>query len=290
MTGTEPKSVFDAELMVKALPPVILQTLFFAVPLVLTLMLTFQGTQYFRLVWTWDLATWAVVLGKSHHWTTMLHTVTMASIATALCLLIAFPVAYALSTRIRTFQNHVKILIVFAFLVDAVLKAFGWVLFLDQKGGLNWIMEQLGAGPVFQNLLFTDWATMLGMLYNLLPFMIFTIFLSVENIDRDLLRAAYDAGATKVQAFFEVTLPLSRPGIYAGCILVYLLSLGVFLEPKVLGGGKNPMAAELIRQTFETRINWPLGAGLTIVLMIIAVFSVLLFTRLYGLRHAGART
>ncbi|NQV43594.1 MAG: ABC transporter permease, partial [Rhodospirillales bacterium] len=93
--------------------------------------------------------------------------------------------------------------------------------------------------------------------------------------------------ASKFRAFFEVTLPLCRPGIYAGCVLVYLLSLGVFLEPKVLGGGKNPMAAELIRQTFEVRINWPLGAGLTVVLMVAAIFSVLLFTRAYGLKRRG---
>ena len=288
MAEAVPRRLLEREVLVKAVPPVLLQTLFFAVPLVLTLLLTFQGTKYFRLVWTWDFDNWVIVLTKAHHWNTMAHTVVMAAITTLLCLLIAFPVAYALSTRIREFQNHVKILIVFAFLVDAVLKTFGWVLFLDEKGGLNWLMERLGADPGFQNILFTDWATLLGMVYNLLPFMIFTLFLAIENVDRDLLRAAYDAGASKLRAFYEVTLPLCRPGTYAGCILVYLLSLGVFLEPKVLGGGKNPMAAELIRQTFETRINWPLGAGLTVVLMVVAVFSVLLFTRLMGLQRRGA--
>jgi len=287
MAETEQRKLFDTEVLMKAVPPALLQTLFFAVPLVLTLVLTFQGTEYFRLKWTWDLATWTVLFSKVHHWTTMGHTIVMALITTVLCLLIAFPVAYALATRIKTYQNHVKILMIFSFLVDAVLKTFGWVLFLDQKGGLNWIMEQFGAGPEIQNILFTDWSTLLGMVYNLLAFMIFTIFLSIENIDRDLLRAAYDAGASKFRAFFEVTLPLCRPGIYAGCVLVYLLSLGVFLEPKVLGGGKNPMAAELIRQTFEVRINWPLGAGLTVVLMVAAIFSVLLFTRAYGLKRRG---
>lgn len=287
MIESEYKKLTDQELLVKAVPPVVLQTLFFAVPLILTLLLTFQGTQYFRLVWTWDLDTWTVVFSKPHHWSIMLHTVLMAFYTTVLCLIIAFPVAYAMATRIRTFQNHVKILIIFAFLIDAVLKTFGWVLFLDKNGGLNWVMERIGAGPEFQNILFTDWATLIGMIYTLLSFMIFTIFLAIENIDRDLLRAAYDAGASKFRAFFEVTLPLCRPGIYAGCVLVFLLSLGVFLEPKVLGGGKNPMAAELIRQTFETRINWPLGAALTIVIMVIAVFAVLLFTRFYGLKRSG---
>ena len=85
-----------------------------------------------------------------------------------------------------------------------------------------------------------------------------------------------------------MTLPLCRPGIWAGAVLIFLLAIGVFLEPKVLGGGKSPMSAELIRQTFETRVNWPLGAALTLVLMAVAVFAVLLFSRIYSLRrHMG---
>ena len=85
-----------------------------------------------------------------------------------------------------------------------------------------------------------------------------------------------------------MTLPLARPGIWAASVLIFLLAVGVFLEPKVLGGGKSPMSAELIRQTFETRVNWPLGAALTLVLMVVAVFIVLLFNRIYSLkRHMG---
>jgi ABC-type spermidine/putrescine transport system permease subunit I len=126
------------------------------------------------------------------------------------------------------------------------------------------------------------------MVYNLLAFTIFTIYLSIENIDRSLILAAYDAGASKWRAFWEVTLPLCRPGIWTGSLLVFLLSVGVFLEPKVLGGGKSPMSAELIRQTFETRVNWPLGAALTIVLMVAAIFTILLFNRVYNLRRYGA--
>ena len=99
------------------------------------------------------------------------------------------------------------------------------------------------------------------------------------------MHAAYDAGASKFRAFWEVTLPLCRPGIWAGSVLVFVLSLGVFLESKILGGGKSPMTAELIRHTFETRINWPSGAALTLVLMVVAVVVVLLFTRIYSLKR-----
>ena len=162
------------------------------------------------------------------------------------------------------------------------------MLFLDKKGAANYLLAHLGFPAETVAFLFTDWATLLGMVYNLLPFAIFTIYLSIDNIDRSLILAAYDAGASKFRAFWEVTLPLSRPGIWAGSVLIFLLGVGVFLEPKVLGGGKSPMSAELIRQTFETRVNWPLGAALTLVLMVVAIFVVLLFSRVAGMRRAGA--
>jgi ABC-type spermidine/putrescine transport system permease subunit I len=262
-------------LLLTTLPLAALLIVFFIVPLAMTGVLSFQGTEYYRLVWTWDLEIWSEVFSRASYWSTMLRTLTMALIAVFLCVVISIPVAYALVHRLVAVQNHVKILIVFAFLTDAVLKSFGWVLFLDRSGVFNGLFALIGFGPVTTDILFEPAATMIGMVYNHLPYTIFTIYLSMSRIDRDLMQAAYDAGASKIRTFFEVTLPLSLPGILAGGVLVFVLSLGVFLEPKVLGGGKAPMAAELIRQTFETRVNWPLGAALTLVLILIGALTVL---------------
>ena len=278
----------DPALVLKAVPAAALQTLFFAAPLAMTFALTFQRTRNFRLEWTWTLDTWAEVFSKPHYWTILGHTLVMAATCVALCLVIGFPVAYALATRLERWKTVIQILLIFSFLTDATLKTFGWALFLDQKGAGNYLLGQLGLPDIFTGFLFSDWAAMLGMVYNLLPFTIFTIYLSVDAIDRSLVLAAYDAGASKLRAFYEVTLPLSRPGIWAGAVLVFLLAVGSFLEPKVLGGGRSPMMAELIRQSFETRVNWPLGAALTFVLMVVASFVVLLYTRVYSLKHAGA--
>ena len=271
-----------------ALPAVLVQALFFMAPFAMTLMLSFQTTAYYQVVWNWNLSTWGVVFGTGFYWNIMVHTVVMSVTCVLLCLLIGFPVAYALVNRIRSWENHVKILIVFAFLTDSVLKTFGWVLFLDDNGILNWLLNSVGLPNIPSSILFSEAATMIGMVYNLLPFTIFTLYLSLDAIDHDVIRASYDAGAGKFRTFWEVTLPLCKPGIWAGSLLVFVLGLGVFLEPKVLGGGKNPMAAELIRQTFETRINWPLGAALTIVVIFIAVVAILLFTRVYGLKKVDA--
>jgi spermidine/putrescine transport system permease protein len=266
----------DGGLQLATLPLAALMVAFFLVPLGMTAVLSFQGTQYYRLVWTWDLAIWAEVFGKPHYWTIMLRTVSMALMCVALCLLISLPVAYALVHRLRAVENHVKVLIVFAFLTDAVLKTFGWVLFLDRSGVLNGALEAVGLGPAAMDILFTPTATMIGMVYNLLPYTIFTIYLSMDRIDRALVLAAYDAGASRLRAFWEVTLPLARPGLLAGGVLVFVLSLGVFLEPKVMGGGTAPMAAELIRQSFETRVNWPLGAALTLVVIVMGAMTLAL--------------
>ena len=280
------KSWRDGALQLSTLPLVLVFGVFFLVPLVMTALLSFQGMQNYRLDWTWDLKIWTDVFSQWHYWSIMGRTLMMACIATVLCVLIALPVAYALVTRLQQWADHVMLLIVFAFLTDAVLKTFGWVLFLDRSGVLNGILEALGFGKTALDVLFSPFATMIGMVYNLLPYAIFTTALSMARIDRDLILAAYDSGATRWRALREVTLPLAWPGIAAGAVLVFVLSLGVFLEPKVMGGGTSPMAAELIRQSFETRVNWPLGAALTLLLIVIGALCLLI---LGGLALAAGR-
>ncbi|MEX1660482.1 ABC transporter permease [Thioclava sp. 15-R06ZXC-3] len=263
------KSWRDGALRLSTLPLLVLMGLFFVIPLIMTALLSFQGTQYYRLVWTWDLNVWTDVFSQIHYWKIMWRTLTMALVCTLLCTVLAIPIAYGMLHRLSRWSDQITLLMVFAFLTDAVLKTFGWVLFLDRSGVLNGTLESIGFPPAAVNVLFSPDATMIGMVYNLLPYTIFTTALSMARIDRDLVLAARDAGATRLRAFLEVTLPLAKPGIWAGAVLVFVLSLGVFLEPKVMGGGTSPLAAELIRQSFETRVNWPLGAALTLVLIVI---------------------
>lgn len=282
----EPKSWRDPALIGTTVPLALLMVLFFLVPLAMTGVLTFQTTRYYRLVWTWDLTVWREVFGKPSYWIVMLRTVWMAVVCVVVSLLIALPVAYALATRLQSVRRHVTILITFAFLTDAVLKTFGWILVLDRNGVLNWALAHVGFPPQMTNLLFTPTATLIGMVYNLAVYPVFTLYLSLVRIDRDLQLAAYDAGASRIRTFFEITLPLAKPGLYAGAVLVFVLSLGAFLEPKVMGGGTAPLASELIRQSFETRVNWPLGAALTLVLIAIGALSLAL-SAVVALRRRG---
>ena len=263
--------------------PTTFQIIFFAVPLVMLITLSFQTTNMFLLVWSWDFATWETVLSRSYFWTTLWRTVLISVSVVTLCFLIGFPVAYAMATRLKAYENHIKVLIIFAFLTDLVLKTYGWVLLLDQHGLANWLLQSAGlvSNDFDHGLIFTIPATVIGMVYNMLPFMIFTIYLSVLAVDRELINAAYDAGASKVRTFLAITLPLCRPGIWAGCTFVFILSMGALVEEKILGGGTKPMMGALIRQTFETRVNWPLGAALTIVLIGATVLILVAFSKIY---------
>jgi spermidine/putrescine transport system permease protein len=286
---SEAQPTQKANLALAILPSVLLQAAFFVVPLVMTGLLSFQETKSYMLVWSWNLKTWGDVFSNLYYWSIIASTLVMSGITVLLCLLFGFPIAYGLATRFPNAQGNIKILLIFAFLTDSVLKIFGWALFLDHSGVANYLLTAVGLPPLPGWVIFSRAATLLGMVYSLLPFTIFTIFLSVEMLDKSLLRAAYDCGASKWRAFWEVTLPLCKNGLFAGAMLVFVLSLGTFLESKILGGGKTPMVAELIRQTFETRVNWPLGSALTLVTIFITVATILLFSRISDLRAREAR-
>lgn len=269
IAASSARSWRDRELVTGILPSTVIQSLFYAAPLLLMLVLTFQTSRQFLLFWSWDLSTWSIALTRPHYWWTLGRTTLTSMACVALCLVIAFPMAYCMVARLRAWNSHIKLLIVFSFLTDLVLKTYGWVLVLDQEGVANWVIRQTGLvhASFDHGFIFTPYAALLGMVANLLPFMIFTIFLSLEAMDRDLLLAAYDAGATRLRAFWEVTVPLCVPGMAAGSAFVFILSMGSLLEERVLGGGKAPMMGSLIRQSFETRVNWPLGATLTTILV-----------------------
>jgi len=240
------------------------QLAFYGVPIALLLLLTFQASENFRVSWVWSLDTWINVFSAVHVWFALMRTLVMSVLAVVCCFALAFPVAYVMVTRLRAYDAHIKLAILFAFLSDMVLKTYGWVLFLRALGGV--VPPDYDTGLVF-----TPVATLLGIVANLLPFMIFTIYLSLSALDRDLLLAAYDSGASRLRAFRDITLPLCLPGVLAGGAFVFILSMGSLVEERVLGGGKSPMMGTLIRQTFETRVNWPLGAALTVVLFAVTI-------------------
>jgi spermidine/putrescine transport system permease protein len=200
----------------------------------------------------------------------------------AITLVICYPAAIwvsGLSARRRTL---VVFLITLPFFVSLVVRLFAWVLILRPSGFLN--ASLLGLGLISEpiDIIFTETAVLIGMAYILLPFMFLPLYASIEKLDRSLLEASSDLGASPLQSFFRVTLPLTLPGIAAGSVLVFIPSLGNFIVPDILGGAKVLMIGNLVEQQFLSARNWPFGSALSVMIMAVMFLLIVLYLRSIG--------
>jgi len=172
------------------------------------------------------------------------------------------------------------VFVMIPFWTNFLVRNYAWRVILGAEGPLNTISEALGFGP--QEILFTQSAVILGLVYGFLPFMILPLYAAIERIASSLLEASRDLYASAVQSFRKVLLPLSMPGVVAGSILVFVPSLGAYVTPQILGGGKSTMLGSYIVVQFLTARNWPLGASLSFVLMTVMLVSTLIYFRTGG--------
>ena len=202
--------------------------------------------------------------------------VRLAALATLVCLLAGYPFAYALARAGRRARPWLLLLVVIPFWTNSLIRTYAVIIILKSRGVLSNLLEALGltSGPV--SLLYTDTAMFIGFTYTLLPFMILPLFAAIEKLDRNLLDAARDLGAGSLRAFWNVTLPLTMPGILAGSMLVFLPALGMFYIPELLGGGKSMLIGNFIKNQMLLARDWPLGAAASTVLTVaLAVMIVL---------------
>jgi len=187
---------------------------------------------------------------------------------TLLCIVVSFPAAYYIALRARPDRKRLLlVLTVIPFWTSFLIRTFAWILLLRSEGVINSVLigAHLVSNPL--RLLYTDFAVLLGQVYGELPFMILPIYVALERLDRRLLEAAEDLGANRFWTFIKVTLPLSRPGLIAGSVLVFIPSLGAFITPDLLGGAKSIMIGNLIQNQF-TQLNNPFGSALSLILML----------------------
>ena len=197
-------------------------------------------------------------------------------------LLICYPAAFwasRLATRWRTF---VVFIITLPFFVSLVVRLFCWVLILRPSGFLN--VALLGLGIISEpiDIIYTETAVLIGMAYIMLPFMFLPLYASIEKLDHSLVEASSDLGARPYQTFFRVILPTTLPGIAAGSVLVFIPSLGNFIVPDLLGGAKVLMIGNLIEQQFLSARNWPFGAALSVMIMLVMFMLIVLYLRRIG--------
>ncbi len=203
----------------------------------------------------------------------------LAFINVLITLVVCYPAALwvrGLPPRTRLF---VVFLITLPFFVSLVVRLFAWVLILRPTGFLNSALLSLGVIGEPLDIIFTETAVLIGMAYILLPFMFLPVYASVEKLDRSLVEVSSDLGASAFQTFCRVTIPLTLPGIAGGCILVFIPSLGNFIVPDLLGGAKVLMIGNLIEQQFLSARNWPFGAALSVMMMMVMFLLIVMYLR-----------
>jgi spermidine/putrescine transport system permease protein len=206
----------------------------------------------------------------------------IAAAATVIALAIGYPVAYAIAKLPSRWRSLVLVLVVIPFWTNFLIRTYAWIVLLNTQGVLNDALVGLGVIDERLNLLYTRGAVVAGLVYVYLPLMILPIYASVARLDRELREASSDLGGSRFTTFTKVTLPLSLPGVVTGCIFVFVPSLGNFVVPELLGGGKTVMVGNLVRDQFLKARDWPFGATL-------ALFMVVLLVLLFALQSVVSR-
>jgi spermidine/putrescine transport system permease protein len=202
----------------------------------------------------------------------------MAAVATALCLLLGFPLALFIS-RARNHRGLYLFLVILPFWTSFLVRIYAWLFLLRDTGLVNTALLGLGVIREPLSLLYNNGAVLLGLVYGYLPFMILPLYATLERLDPALLEAAADLGARPLPALLRVVIPLAGPGIRAGSILVFIPCVGAFLTPDLMGGGKTVMIGNLVQNQFTTSRDWPFGSAVSLALMAIVVVLVVLFLR-----------
>lgn len=195
----------------------------------------------------------------------------LALVSTILCILIGYPTAYIISKAKVSRQGILILLFILPMWMNFLLRTYAWMAILGKNGFINTVLTTLGFNPV--NILYTNTAVLLGMVYNFLPFMVLPIYTILSKMDKDLINAAKDLGANSYQVFTKVILPLSVPGIASGTTMVFMPAVSTFVISKLLGGGKVMLVGNLIEQQFMTVGDWHFGSAVSIFMMILILLS-----------------
>lgn len=268
------------------LTPVLLwMSLFLIIPMLIVIGISFlsrdaQGNLVFELSME-GYKTFFDPLYLGIYWDTLV----LSLLTTIICLLVSYPLAYYIAGASPRIQTWGLILITIPFWINFLIRTYAWVLLLRTQGVVNSLLMWLGWIDEPIQMLYTYGAVLLGMVYNFIPFMVLPIYVALEQMDKRLLDAASDLGASKWKAFRHITLPQSKTGIMTGSVLVYVSTSGMFVVTDILGGAKSSMISNIIQSQFLGARNWPFGAALSVIFVATSLVLILLFNRAMQARH-----
>ena len=246
----------------------------------------FSTDAWFNVVFHRDIFDETIALADAHL-LILWRSVKLSFFTTLTTMVIGFPTAYFIATRPRKIRSLWLFLITIPFWTNLLIRTFAILEVIRNEGLINTGLQKFGIIDAPIQMLYTDFAIMVGMTYVFLPLMVLPLYASMERLDFNLVEAAYDLYASRNQVLRRVIIPLVKPGIIAGSILVFVPSLGAFVTPRVLGGGKKMMLGNLIELQFGAGRNWPLGAALSITLLCLVMIALLIYVRTTQ-RHSGS--
>jgi spermidine/putrescine transport system permease protein len=230
-----------------------------------------------------NIANWSEFFTDPYYHFGIWQTARIAAITTVLCALMGYPAGYCIAmTRFRH-KWLLLLLLIVPFWISFIIRTFSWIHILGEEGAINAAFKWLGLIDQPLPMLYNEGSVIMGMIHFLLPYMILNVYVSIEGIDRNLLSAARTLGCTAGQAFREVTLPLSLPGLCAGALLSFVLAAGSYVTPAILGGPRNFLFGNLIYDAVMKELNWPFGAVLSIVLLVLLGSVAAIYSRYMGL-------
>ncbi len=255
-------------------PTLLLLLVFFVYPLVVVLSRSFTDPSFGLENYTalWESRAFRAV---------MRNTFVIAAWTTVISLVLAYPVAYKLATLPARWANVLLVLTMVPLFTAILARLYAWTILLGNQGMVNDALVATGITDTPVDLLFTRTAVVVGMVHVMLPYMILVLYSTMVGIDRSLLDAARSLGASRLQAFRRVFLPLSMPGVYAGCLLVFILSLGFFITPAVLGGPGDLTIATFVQQEVAI-LQWGAATAMSVVLVVVTLILFVFFDRLFG--------
>jgi spermidine/putrescine transport system permease protein len=253
-----------------------------AVPLIYIAVMSFCSIdQYYNVVFEFTLENYHRLLSVDYL-KIYIQSIVIAFMTTLICGLIAYPFSYFISRTTSNKKGLLYMLVIIPFWTNSLIRIYGWRTFLGSNGWLNGLLQILHITSKPLDLLFKEGTTVLGMVYCLFPFMVLPLYTAIEKLDQNLLEASADLGARKMKTFFEVIFPLTASGVFSGSIMVFIPCLGYFFVADILGGGNSDVIGNLIERQFQSGNNWPLGAALSIILILITLLLVKLYQKMGG--------
>jgi putrescine transport system permease protein len=273
------------------LVPYLWLLVFFALPFVLVLKISLSDvdisqppyTPQFLFDWTWqsvtdfvsqlDLENYTLLTEDPLYWKAYLSSLKIAAISTLLLLIVGYPIAYGMARAPRTIRPTLLMLVILPFWTSFLIRVYAWIGILKPEGLLNLALSKIGlidmASPL--QILNTEWAIYIGIVYSYLPFMVLPLYSALEKMDETLLEAAADLGCRPIKAFWLVTFPLSVPGVIAGSMLCFIPAVGEFVIPDLLGGSDTLMIGKTLWDVFNLNRDWPAASAVAVVLLIVLV-------------------